>query len=38
MSDLKEKIAHSIALSSYRLVAKTLKLYLGIHLSHTTEK
>ena len=33
---MKERVAHSIALSSYRLVAKTLKLFLGFELSPTT--
>jgi hypothetical protein len=33
---LKERVAYSIALSSYRRTDKILKLFLGIHLSPTT--
>jgi hypothetical protein len=33
---LKERVAHSVALSSYRCTIKTLKLYLGFGLSPTT--
>jgi hypothetical protein len=33
---LKERVAYSIALSSYRRTVSTIKLFIGIRLSHTT--
>jgi len=34
--DLKERVAHNIAMSAYRPAGKTLKLYLGLDFSPTT--
>ena len=33
---LKQRVAHCVGLSSYRLAARTLKLFTGIHLSPST--